>query len=116
LGGDDFDKKILDYLADEFKKEHGVDLRKDPQALQRLRDAAEKAKIELSSSMEAEINLPFITQGKEGPVHLVTKITRAKLESLVGDLVEKTIEPVKNVLPMLNYRSKILMKSSWLEE
>ncbi|HUD19471.1 MAG TPA: molecular chaperone DnaK [Patescibacteria group bacterium] len=98
LGGDDFDKKILDYLADEFKKEHGVDLRKDPQALQRLRDAAEKAKIELSSSMEAEINLPFITQGKEGPVHLVTKITRAKLESLVGDLVEKTIEPVKKCL------------------
>ncbi len=98
LGGDDFDKKILDYLADEFKKEHGVDLRKDPQALQRLRDAAEKAKIELSSSMEAEINLPFITQGKEGPVHLVTKITRAKLESLVGELVEKTIEPVKKCL------------------
>ena len=98
LGGDDFDKKILDFLADDFKKEYGVDLRKDPQALQRLRDAAEKAKIELSSSMEAEINLPFITQGKDGPVHLVTKITRAKLESLVGDLVEKTIEPVKKCL------------------
>ena len=98
LGGDDFDKRILDYLADEFKKEHSVDLRKDPQALQRLRDAAEKAKIELSSSMEAEINLPFITQGKDGPVHLVTKLTRAKLESLVGDLIEKSIEPVKKCL------------------
>jgi len=98
LGGDDFDKRILDYLADEFKKEHGVDLRKDPQALQRIRDAAEKAKIELSSSMEAEINLPFITQGKDGPVHLVTKLTRAKLESLVGDLIDKSIEPVKKCL------------------
>ena len=98
LGGDDFDKKIVDYLADEFKKEHGVDLRKDSQALQRLRDGAEKAKIELSSSMEAEINLPFITQGKEGPAHLVMKITRAKLESIVGDLIDKTIEPVKKCL------------------
>jgi len=98
LGGDDFDKRILDFLADEFKKEHGVDLRRDPQALQRLRDAAEKAKIELSSSMEAEINLPFITQGKEGPVHLVMKLTRAKLESLVGDLITKTTEPVKKCL------------------
>ncbi len=98
LGGDDFDKVILDSLADEFKKEHGVDLRKDPQALQRLRDAAEKAKIELSSSMEAEVNLPFITQGKEGPLHLVTKLTRAKLESLVGDLITKSIDPVKKCL------------------
>jgi len=98
LGGDDFDKVILGYLADEFKKEHGVDLRKDPQALQRLRDAAEKAKIELSSSMEAEVNLPFITQGKEGPLHLVMKLTRAKLEALVGDLIQKTIDPVKKCL------------------
>ena len=98
LGGDDFDKKILDYLAEEFKKEHGVDLRKDSQALQRLRDAAEKAKIELSSSMEAEVNLPFITQGKEGPLHLVMKITRAKLETIVSDLVQKTIDPVKKCL------------------
>jgi len=98
LGGDDFDKVILDFLAENFKKEHGVDLRKDSQALQRLRDAAEKAKIELSSSLEAEINLPFITQGKEGPLHLVTKLTRAKLESLVGDLIEKSIEPVKKCL------------------
>ncbi len=98
LGGDDFDQKILDYLADEFKKDQGVDLRKDPQALQRLRDGAEKAKIELSSSMETEINLPFITQGKNGPAHLVMKMTRAKLESLVGDLITKTTEPVKKCL------------------
>jgi len=98
LGGDDFDKMIIDHLADEFKKEHNVDLRKDPQALQRLRDAAEKAKIELSSSMESEVNLPFITQGKEGPLHLVMKITRAKLESLVGNLIEKSLEPVKKCL------------------
>lgn len=98
LGGDDFDQVILDWLADEFKKDQGVDLRKDPQALQRLRDAAEKAKIELSSSMESEINLPFITQGKNGPAHLVTKITRVKLESLVGDLITKTTEPVKKCL------------------
>lgn len=98
LGGDDFDKAILDYLADEFKKEQNVDLRKDPQALQRLRDAAEKAKIELSSSMEAEINLPFITQGKDGPAHLVMKLTRAKMESLVEGLITKSIEPVKKCL------------------
>ncbi len=98
LGGDDFDKKILDYLADEFKKEHGVDLRKDSQALQRLRDAAEKAKIELSSSLEAEVNLPFITQGKDGPLHLVVKMTRAKLETIVLDLIQKSIEPVKKCL------------------
>ncbi len=98
LGGDDFDKKILEYLADEFKKENSVDLRKDPQALQRLRDAAEKAKIELSSSLETEINLPFITQGKEGPLHLVHKLTRAKLESIVGDLIDNTIGPVESCL------------------
>lgn len=98
LGGDDFDKKVLDYLADEFKKEHNIDLRKDPQALQRLRDAAEKAKIELSSTQEAEINLPFITQGPAGPLHLTTKITRAKLEQLVDDLIQKSIAPVKACL------------------
>lgn len=98
LGGDDFDKVILDYIADEFAKEHGVDLRKDPQALQRLRDGAEKAKIELSTSMEAEINLPFITVKDNQPSHLVMKLTRAKLESLVGALVEKTFEPVKTCL------------------
>ncbi len=95
LGGDDFDKLILDYLATEFKKEHGVDLRNDLQALQRLRDAAEKAKIELSTSLESEINLPFITQGKEGPLHLVMKLSRAKMESIVLELIQKTIDPVK---------------------
>jgi len=98
LGGDDFDQTILNYFADEFKQEHSVDLRKDAQALQRLRDAAEKAKIELSSSMETEINLPFITQGKDGPLHLVMKLTRAKLESLVDALIQKSIEPVKKCL------------------
>ena len=96
LGGDDFDKIILDWLADEFKKDNGIDLRKDAQALQRLRDAAEKAKIELSSSMEAEINLPFVTVKDNQPLHFVTKLTRAKLESLVGNLIDKTFEPVKN--------------------
>lgn len=94
LGGDDFDKEIVDFISDEFKKENSIDLRKDPQALQRLRDASEKAKIELSTSMETEINLPFITQGKEGPLHLVHKLTRAKLESVIGHLVEKTTAPI----------------------
>ncbi|MFH0863886.1 MAG: molecular chaperone DnaK [Candidatus Gottesmanbacteria bacterium] len=95
LGGDDFDKVILDYLADEFKKENNVDLRKDPQSLQRLRDAAEKAKIELSSAQETEINQPFITQGLTGPLHLVQKLTRAKLEQLVDSLIQNTIKPVE---------------------
>lgn len=94
LGGDDFDKVILDFFADEFKKENNIDLRRDPQALQRLRDAAEKAKIELSSSLETEVNLPFITQGKEGPLHFVKKLTRSKLESLIEELVKKTVIPV----------------------
>ncbi len=98
LGGDDFDKVILDHIADEYKKDSGVDLRKDPQALQRLRDAAEKAKIELSSSMEAEINLPFITVKDGQPQHLVMKISRAKLESLVDPLIEKTFGPVRDAL------------------
>ncbi len=98
LGGDDFDKIILEYLADLFEKENGVDLRHDAQALQRLRDAAEKAKIELSSSMEADINLPFITVRDNQPLHLVTKLTRAKLETLVGDLIKKTFDPVKACL------------------
>lgn len=98
LGGDDFDKVILDYIADEFKKENNIDLRSDPQALQRLRDAAEKAKIELSTSLESDINLPFITVRDGQPQHLVMKLTRAKLESLVGDLIEKTLDPVKKCL------------------
>jgi molecular chaperone DnaK len=98
LGGDDFDKVIIDYVAEEFMKENGVDLRKDAQALQRLKDAAEKAKIELSSSLEAEINLPFITVKDNQPLHLVMKLTRAKLESLVDHLIKKTFEPVKACL------------------
>lgn len=98
LGGDDFDKVILDQIAEEFKKENGVDLRKDAQALQRLRDAAEKAKIELSTSLETEINLPFVTVKDGQPQHLVMKLTRTKLELLVGQLVDKTFEPVKKCL------------------
>ena len=98
LGGDDFDKVILDYIADEFKKDNGVDLRKDPQALQRIRDAAEKAKIELSTSKETEINLPFVTVRDGQPLHLVMKLTRAKLEALIGHLIEKTLGPVKACL------------------
>ena len=95
LGGDDFDQVIVGYIADEFKKENGVDLRKDPQALQRLREAGEKAKIELSSAQEASINQPFITQGKDGPLHLTMTITRAALEKLVDELIQKTIKPVE---------------------
>lgn len=98
LGGDDFDKEILNYIAEEFKKDNGVDLRKDPQALQRLREAAEKAKIELSTSQEAQINQPFITQGKEGPLHLTMTLTRAKLEQIVDPLIQKTIKPVELAL------------------
>jgi molecular chaperone DnaK len=98
LGGDDFDQKIIDYLADEFKKENSIDLRRDPQALQRLKEAAEKAKIELSSSSEAEINQPFITKGPNGPLHLTMKLTRAKLESIVGDLITKSFKSVESAL------------------
>ena len=98
LGGDDFDQLIIDYLATEFKKEQDVDLRKDHQALQRLREAAEKAKIELSSSSTAEINQPFITQGKNGPLHLTMTLTRAKMEQIVDSLVQKTLHPVEQAL------------------
>jgi molecular chaperone DnaK len=98
LGGDDFDQEILSYIADEFKKENNVDLRKDPQALQRLREAAEKAKIELSTSAEAQINQPFITQGANGPLHLTMTITRAQLEKIVDPLIQKTIKPVEQAL------------------
>src|SRR6202521_5521280 len=98
LGGEDFDKKIIDYLADEFKKEQGIDLRNDKLALQRLKEAAEKAKIELSSSVQTEVNLPFITADQTGPKHLNIKLTRAKLEALVDDLIQKTIEPCRNAL------------------
>ena len=98
LGGEDFDKKILDYLADEFKKEQGIDLRKDRLALQRLKEAAEKAKVELSSSMQTEVNLPFITADQSGPKHLNIKLTRAKLEALVEDLIERTVGPCRAAL------------------
>src|SRR5256886_8204677 len=98
LGGEDFDKKIIDYLADEFKKEQGIDLRSDKLALQRLKEAAEKAKIELSSSVQTDVNLPFITADQNGPKHLNIKLSRAKLEQLVDDLVQKTIEPCRNAL------------------
>src|ERR1041385_3246603 len=98
LGGEDFDKRVIDYLADEFKKEQGIDLRSDRLALQRLKEAAEKGKIELSSANQTEVNLPFITADQTGPKHLNIKLTRAKLEALVDDLIQKTIEPCKNAL------------------
>jgi molecular chaperone DnaK len=98
LGGDDFDQRVMDWLVDEFKKDQGIDLRKDRMALQRLKEAAERAKIELSSSQETEINLPFITADANGPKHLVMKLTRAKLEQLVDDLVKRSIEPCKKAL------------------
>jgi molecular chaperone DnaK len=98
LGGDDFDLMIIDWLIEEFKKDQGIDLRNDRTALQRLKDEAEKAKVELSTTQETEINLPFITADASGPKHLAIKLTRAKLEQLVGDLVERTIEPVRKAM------------------
>ncbi|HTO41742.1 MAG TPA: molecular chaperone DnaK [Rhizomicrobium sp.] len=98
LGGEDFDMRLVNYLADEFKKENGIDLRSDRLALQRLKEAGEKAKIELSSTMQTEVNLPFITADASGPKHLTMKITRAKLEALVDDLIQRTITPVKQAL------------------
>ncbi len=98
LGGEDFDQRLVNYLADEFKKESGIDLRSDRLALQRLKEAAEKAKIELSSAMQTEVNLPFITADASGPKHLTMKITRAKLEALVDDLIQKTLPPVRQAL------------------
>jgi molecular chaperone DnaK len=98
LGGEDFDKRIIDYLADEFKKDNGIDLRKDRLALQRLKDGAEKAKIELSSTTQTEVNLPFITADQNGPKHLAIKLTRAKLEALVDDLIQRTVPPCKAAL------------------
>jgi molecular chaperone DnaK len=95
LGGEDFDQRLMDYLCDEFKKDQGIDLRKDVLALQRLKEAAEKAKIELSSSQQTEVNLPYITADASGPKHLAIKLTRAKFESLVDELIEKTIEPCR---------------------
>jgi molecular chaperone DnaK len=98
LGGDDFDQRVMDWLVDEFKKDQGIDLRKDRMALQRLKEAAERAKIELSSSQDTEINLPFVTADASGPKHLVTKLTRAKLEQMVDDLIQRTIDPCKKAL------------------
>jgi molecular chaperone DnaK len=98
LGGEDFDKRVIDYLANEFQKESGVDVRRDPLAMQRLKEAAEKSKIELSSSQQTEVNLPYITADASGPKHLAMKLTRAKLESLVEELVQKTIEPCRIAL------------------
>ena len=113
LGGEDFDKRIIDWIIAEFKKDQGIDLSKDTLALQRIKESAEKAKIELSTAMETEINQPFITTDQNGPKHLVMKMTRAKLESLVGDLVEKTIEPCKKALAdsgfSLNDINEVLM-------
>ena len=98
LGGEDFDLRVIDYLADEFKRENGLDLRKDVLALQRLKEAAEKAKIELSSAQQTEVNLPYITADASGPKHLVVKITRAKLESLVQELIDRTIKPCETAI------------------
>jgi molecular chaperone DnaK len=98
LGGDDFDQKIIDWIVDEFKREQGVDLREDKLALQRLKEAGEKAKMELSTAQETEINIPFVTADESGPKHLTMKLTRAQLEQLVGDLIDKTIEPIEQAL------------------
>src|SRR3954462_7026879 len=98
LGGDDFDRRLVDYLADEFQRENNIDLRKDPQALQRLFEAAEKAKVELSSVAQTQVNLPFITADASGPKHLTTTIMRSKFEDLTADLVERTMSPVKQAM------------------
>jgi molecular chaperone DnaK len=98
LGGDDFDQRVMDWIAEEFKKEHGIDLRKDRMALQRLKEAAERAKIELSTTVQTEINLPFITADASGPKHLVLTLTRAKLESLVADLIDRTLGPCRQAM------------------
>lgn len=114
LGGDDFDQKIINWIVDDFQKQNGVDLAKDPQALQRVREAAEKAKIELSSTAETDINLPFITQKDGNPLHLTKKLTRSELEKLVDDLIQKTIAPIEKCLQDANKKSDIgkITKSS----
>src|SRR5690242_19290859 len=104
LGGEDFDKRVIDYLVDEFKKDQGVDLRNDPLALQRLKDAAERGKIELSSAHQTEVNLPYVTADASGPKHLNIKLTRAKLEALVEDLIKRTIDPCRTALNDANLR------------
>jgi molecular chaperone DnaK len=108
LGGDDFDQRIIDYIADEFQKDKGIDLRKDRQALQRLKEASEKAKIELSTLMQTEINLPYITADASGPKHLVMNLTRAKLEQLTGDLIERSLGPVRQALKDADLQSRNL--------
>ena len=113
LGGEDFDARIIDYLADEFKKEQGIDLRNDKLALQRLKEAAEKAKIELSSATQTEINLPFITADQSGPKHLNIKLTRAKLEALVDELIQKTVGPCRNALKDAGLKASDINESSW---
>jgi molecular chaperone DnaK len=106
LGGDDFDQRVIDWVAEEFKRENGIDLRKDRMALQRLKEAAEKAKIELSSVLQTEINLPFITADASGPKHLVLALTRAKLESLVADLIERTVPPCRQAMQDANVAAR----------
>ena len=105
LGGDDFDQRLIDWMADEFKKENGINLREDRQALQRLKEAAEKTKIELSSTMQSEINLPYITADASGPKHLVITLTRSKLEQLTGDLIQKSLRPVQQALDDANLKT-----------
>ncbi|MDP3449790.1 MAG: molecular chaperone DnaK, partial [Anaerolineaceae bacterium] len=105
LGGDDFDQRIMDYLIDEFKKSNSIDLHNDRQALQRLKEAAEKAKIELSTTQQTEINLPYLTADASGPKHLVLTLTRAKLEQLTGDLIQKTMEPIRRALSDANLKA-----------
>src|SRR5690606_26026555 len=97
-GGDNFDQRVIDWLVDEFRKEQGIDLSKDPMALQRLKEAAEKAKMELSTTMQTDINLPFITATQDGPKHLNVSLTRAKFEQLVDDLVQRTTAPMQKAL------------------
>ncbi len=106
LGGDDFDQRVMDWIAEEFKKEHGIDLRKDRMALQRLKEAAEKAKCELSTTLQTEINLPFVTADASGPKHLVLTLTRAKLEALVADLIERTLGPCRQAMQDANVTAK----------
>ena len=106
LGGEDFDMRLIDYVADEFKREHGLDLHNDPMALQRLKEAAEKAKVELSSSQQTEINLPYVTADASGPKHLNVKVTRAKLESLVENLIERTVAPCQTALKDAGLKAK----------
>lgn len=114
LGGDDFDEVLIDYLADNFQKAEDIDLRKDPMALQRLKEASEKAKIELSSSSQTEINLPYVTATASGPKHLVETITRSKFEQLAEELVTRSMEPVKKRLMMQGFQKVISTRSSLL--